>query len=321
MRPSLAAIPELPSEEHPYFLVPARSLELPPAAGGTRPRRVVYRELGAGRPVLLLHGLWTTGFTFRALLSRLQAARCRAVVPELVPAEAEPLLPGGDATPAALAALVAEIIQALGLVTPTVVGHAELGLAGLCLALERPQAVGTLVTLGVCTQLPASARLRGFWLNRSGGAERWARRTHKDPTRAALEMLAYADPTVLSRQELRELARGWASLPAARTRARLLAQTLAPGYRRDVLARLQALAASGASFPAALKLVHGDRDPLAPPAQGRRLTQLLPGAELFVAERAGGAPQVESPEWTARVISGAAGAGPDSSVPAPPVPA
>jgi pimeloyl-ACP methyl ester carboxylesterase len=321
VRPSLDAIPELPSEEHPYFLIPERSLELPQAAGGTQPRRVAYREVGAGRPVLLLHGLWTTGFTFRGLLERLQKARCRVVVPELTPEEGEPLLPGDDASPAALAALVAEIIQALGLVTPTVVGHAELGLAGLCLALERPQAVGTLVTLGTSTQLPARARLRGFWLNRGGGAERWARRAHGDPTRAALGMLAYADPMVLSRQELRLLARGWTSLPAARARARLLTQTLAPAFRRDVLARLQALADSGAAFPSALKLVHGDRDPLAPPTQGRRLIQLLPGAELFVAERAGGAPQVESPEWTARIIAGAAGAaatgaGAGSSAPA-----
>jgi len=307
--PSLDTLPELPSEAHPYFTLPARGLDLPALPGGG-PRRVAYRELGAGRPVLLLHGLWTTGFTFRGLFARLAAAGCRAIAPELTPADGEPLLPADDASPERLAELVADLIQALGLVTPTVVGHAELGLAGLRLALDRPQSVGTLIALGACTQLPAGARLRGFWLNRAGGAERWARRAFGDPTRAALDMPAYADPAVLSRQELRLLARGWASLPAARARARRLAQTLAPAYRRGVLAALQALAASGAGFPAALKLVHGERDPLAPPAQGLRLTQLLPGAELFVAERAGGAPQVELPEWTARIIAGAAGSAP-----------
>lgn len=305
MRAPLDHIPEFPSEETPYFLLPERWLELPPAPGAAGPRRVAYRELGTGRPVLLLHGLWTTGFAFRALLARLAAAGCRAVVPELTPAS-----PGGlepEPTPERLAELVAELIQALELVTPTVVGHAELGLAGLWLALERPQMVGTLVTLGMSTRLPFGVRMWGRFLGRPGAPERWARRALADPLRTALRLCDYADPSVLCRQELRLLAEGFASLPAALARARALALSLSPGYRQALLTRLEAHAHSGAALPAPLVLVHGARDRLAPPAQGQRLTQLLPGAELFVLEGASGTPQVEQPDPTARAITGAAG--------------
>ncbi|MBN2496681.1 MAG: alpha/beta hydrolase [Deltaproteobacteria bacterium] len=261
-----------------------------------------YRECGQGKPVLLLHGLWTSAYTFRFLLDRL-ADRLRLILPELdMPIAGSEV----DLSIQGLAGLVARISDALKLDRPLCAAHAESGLAGMWLALDEPERLAGLITLGSCTRLPATDRMRGWRLGRSGATERWARRAFQQPHKAALEMLRYSDPTVICRQELRLLARGWATLPAARRRAQVLARTLSSSYRRELLARLQHRA--GSAFPVPLKMVFGKADRRALPEQGEQLNRLLPGSEYLVADESAGDVQVEQARWTARVIADAAGA-------------
>jgi len=70
----LSDIPELPAEPHPYHLLPAERIELDGGAS------LALRRAGpaAGPAVVLLPGLWTTGYTFRNLIDRL-ADRARQI--------------------------------------------------------------------------------------------------------------------------------------------------------------------------------------------------------------------------------------------------
>jgi len=289
-------LPELPPDDHPYYLLPEHRLELD---GGTG---LFYREAGRGTPVLLLHGLWTGAYTFRSLIEPL-AARHRVVIPQLVdPAGANPLA-DDDYRPERLAGLVQAICRKLDLLGPVVVGHAESGLAAMHLALDRPGAMRSLVTVGMATELPRlSLRLKGWLLGNQRISEIWAQKGFSRPQLTALGLLDYADPAVVSRQEVRELARRWTTLPGARATSRILIQTLSKTYRTATIDRLASLAAGAGSFPVPLRLVHGSADTQAPPRQGEAIARSLPGAEWLVAEGSGGAVQVEQPAWLARII-------------------
>ncbi len=299
LRPS--DIPELPSERHSFHLLPARRLEL---ANGFE---LTCRQAGTGTPILLLHGLWTSAYTFRSLVDPL-AESFRLILPELIDPTGRHLLPDADYRPERLADLAICICDRLELPRVVLVGHAECGLAGLDLAIRCPERLIALVALGPSLRVPVSARLAGWWRGRNGAA-RWARAGFARPDRAALAMLNhldYADTAVVSRQELRELARAWTTLPGALTLARILAQTRKASYPQGVMERLQAHMASGRGFEVPLRLVFGQADRKAPPEHGQWLNRLIPGSELLVAERSSGVVQVENPRWTEHIIASAA---------------
>lgn len=300
MNLKLSDIPELPAEPHPYHLLPLEHVALD---GG--PSQPLRRAGPADGPaVVLLPGLWTTGYTFRNLIDRL-ADRARLVLCEPPDGLDGAAAAGPDGLrPQDLARRIGALLDALAADRAVLVGCAEAGLGVLELALAAPERLRAAVCLGTALRLPRAVRLRGWW---RGRGEAWAKAAFAQPQRAALDMLAYADPAVISRQELRELARGWTTWPAARRRARLLAASLCSDYRAPTRERLEARAASGAGLGVELKLVYGDRDRSAPPEQGRWLTSRFPGAELLVAEGSSGAVQVEEPEWTAAIIARAAG--------------
>lgn len=299
----LEQIRELPSEEHPFFLLPERQmvLNLPESQ---KPLKLSYREAGSGRPVLLLHGLWTSAYTFRSLIQPL-SGRCRLIMPELVDPLGESLMPDLDYRPRRLADLALAVIQALKLEKPLVVAHAESALAGIWLALKNPQHMSALVTLGMSIQLPVWLKFKRWLVGPERIMEKWANRAFQKPQMAALGMIDYADPAVICRQEIRLLSRYWSTWPGAKTMATILSDTLNSSYRQEVLRALSEHLQSGKEFPVPLKLIYGDSDRRAPVEHGRRLNRLIPGSELLIAESSAGMMQVERPEWLAGVIESA----------------
>jgi pimeloyl-ACP methyl ester carboxylesterase len=300
----LEQIQELPSEEHPFFLLPERQVvvSLPETRA---PLTMAYREAGSGKPVLLLHGLWTSAYTFRSLVRPL-SDRCRLIMPELVDPRGQNLLPDLDYRPQRLADLVLAIAQALKLEKPVVVAHAESALAGMWLALQHPECMSALVTLGMAIQLPVFLKFKRWLMGPDRIMEKWANRGFQKPQMAAIGMLDYADPAVICRQEIRLLSRYWSTWPGAKTMAKILSETLNSAYRQEVMRALSEHVLAGKTFTVPLKLVYGDSDRRAPLEHGRRLNRLIPGSEFLVAEQSAGMMQVERPEWLASVIASAA---------------
>jgi pimeloyl-ACP methyl ester carboxylesterase len=300
----LEQIQELPSEEHPFFLLPERQVVLSLPESRT-PLKLSFREAGSGKPVLLLHGLWTSAYTFRSLIRPL-SGQCRLIMPELVDPRGENLLADLDYRPQRLADLVLAASEALKLEKPLVVAHAESALAGMWLALRSPQRMSALVTLGMAIQLPVWLKFKRWLVGSERIMEKWANRAFQKPQMAALGMIDYADPAVICRQEIRLLSRYWSTWPGAKTMAKILSDTLNSAYRQEVMRTLSDHLQSGKSFPIPLKLVYGDSDRRAPVDHGKRLNRLIPGSELLVAENSAGMMQVERPEWLAGVIASAA---------------
>lgn len=300
----LEQIQELPSEEHPFFLLPERRLTVSLPESRT-PLKLSYREAGSGKPVLLLHGLWTSAYTFRSLIRPLSGQH-RLIMPELIDPEGKSLLPDLDYRPQRLADLILTIGEALKLEKPVVAAHAESALAGMWLALRHPECMSALVTLGMAIQLPVWLKFKRWLVGPERSMEKWANKGFQKPQIAAAGMIDYADPAVICRQEIRLLSRYWSTWPGAKTRAKILSETMNSVYRQEVMRMLSEHLQTGNAFPVPLKLVYGDSDRRAPLEHGRRLNRLIPGSELLVAEHSAGMMQVERPEWLASVIASAA---------------
>jgi pimeloyl-ACP methyl ester carboxylesterase len=127
---------------------------------------VHYHERGEGRVVLFIHGVLMNADTWRHTVPLL-ADRCSCIAPDWpTGGHAVAMNRDADLSPSALADLVAEFIETLGLDDVTLVG---IGLGTvLCeiLAIRRPQRVGRIV-FGpgdiVSTFPPGWARAR-FWV-------------------------------------------------------------------------------------------------------------------------------------------------------------
>ncbi|HWX52173.1 MAG TPA: alpha/beta hydrolase [Solirubrobacteraceae bacterium] len=104
-----------------------------------------YRELGAGEPIVLVHGLLANGELWRDVAPRL-AADFRVIAPDWpLGSQQLPLEPGADLSPLGLAQIVADFLSALDLENVTLVGNDTGGAVSQLVAIHHPERIGRLV--------------------------------------------------------------------------------------------------------------------------------------------------------------------------------
>ncbi|MFI5003781.1 MAG: alpha/beta fold hydrolase [Solirubrobacterales bacterium] len=104
-----------------------------------------YRELGAGRPIVLVHGFLTNGELWRDVAPRL-AKDFRVIVPDWPLGSHEvPLEPGTDLSPPGLAKIIVDFLTALELEDVTLVGNDTGGALCQLVAVNHPARLGRLV--------------------------------------------------------------------------------------------------------------------------------------------------------------------------------
>ncbi|HEV7161922.1 MAG TPA: alpha/beta hydrolase [Solirubrobacteraceae bacterium] len=104
-----------------------------------------YRELGAGEPIVLVHGFLTNGELWREVAPRL-AESFRVIVPDWPLGSHElPLTPGTDLTPPGLAKIIADFLAGLDLRGVTLVGNDTGGALSQLVAVHHPERLGRLV--------------------------------------------------------------------------------------------------------------------------------------------------------------------------------
>ena len=107
--------------------------------------RIHYVEDGSGPPVVLLHGAFVSARLWRKVVPLL-AAQHRVVAPHLpLGAHPEPLRPGAERSPRAVARLVADLLEALDLDDVTLVGNDTGGAIAQLVAAHHPDRIGRLV--------------------------------------------------------------------------------------------------------------------------------------------------------------------------------
>ncbi|MBU8537584.1 alpha/beta fold hydrolase [Falsiroseomonas tokyonensis] len=109
--------------------------------------RLAVTAMGQGSAVVLLHGLLGAGQNFGAVQKQLAADGFRVLALDLRNHGASPHAPGMDY--AAMAADVAETLQAEGAWPAAVIGHSMGGKVAMALALARPEGVARLMVADI----------------------------------------------------------------------------------------------------------------------------------------------------------------------------
>jgi pimeloyl-ACP methyl ester carboxylesterase len=141
-----------------------REIELP--AG-----RIRYREAGEGKPVVFVHGFLVDGRLWDGVVDRL-SDRCRCIAPDWpIAAHQVAMNPDADLSPAGIAALIADFLEALELEDVTIVGNDSGGAMSQVLVTRHPERVGRLVLTncdthdnfppGIFKAMPPLAKLPG----------------------------------------------------------------------------------------------------------------------------------------------------------------
>lgn len=294
-----ASLPESPRRAHAYFETAARTVRLDSEPFGAH--EVHVREAGSGAPLLLVHGLMTTSYSWRFVMAPL-AERFRVIAPDMVGcgASGKPL----DKVYSArnLGRWVGELQRALGVRGCAVVGNSLGGLVCKWLALDDPGAMRVLVDIHspVFPEPRYSALAAALAAPGAKSILRWMIR--RDPLRWAHRNVHYFDETLKSLEEAHAYGDPLADDAGARAFIRYLSDAVAPSGFRAVAARLEALAKDGADFPVPLRLVYARRDPMVRPSNGERMARLFPRAELVWLEQSSHFPQVDSPDELTRLV-------------------
>jgi pimeloyl-ACP methyl ester carboxylesterase len=107
--------------------------------------RIRYREAGAGKPVVFVHGYLVDGRLWDGVVDRL-SDRCRCIAPDWpIGAQQIAMNPDADLSPPGIAATIASFLEALDLEDVTIVGNDSGGAMSQVLVTRHPQRIGRLV--------------------------------------------------------------------------------------------------------------------------------------------------------------------------------
>jgi pimeloyl-ACP methyl ester carboxylesterase len=297
-----AALPERPRRAHGDGAMRTRRVTVRSDHFGTV--GIHLRELGEGEPLLLIHGLMTTGYSWRYVVEQL-SRRFRVLVPDLVGCGRSDK-PVAHYGPRHVARFIGELMTALDVRGCDVVGNSMGGYLCMWLALDEPDAMRRLMNVhSPGTPLARLFALRGA-LTLPGSERLLSWMVARDPYRWAHRNVHYWDERLKSLEEAREYGEPLAHADGRRAFASYLRETLDPRDMRAFVARLRAQ-----PFAVPLELVYATRDPMVPPAVGRALAALIGRAELVWLDDCSHFAHVDRPEAIIARIEGFMGRPPD----------
>jgi pimeloyl-ACP methyl ester carboxylesterase len=298
-RGRFADLPATPHRPHRFFDLPERRVVVASSAFGRID--ISYRELGDGPPLLLIHGLMTTSYSWRYVLDEL-AQSWRVIAVDLPGCGRSDKPPAARYHATGLAAFLVELVDALAIRGCRAVGNSMGGYLCLRAALTDPAAFSRLVdihspgvpdwryrALGTLLAIPGLRATLAWWVRRA--PQRWA---HKN--------VHYFDETLKSIEEAAEYGDPLASADGARAFVSYLGDTFAPRDIATFVATLTARRAAHQPFPIPLLLLYSRQDPLVPPSVGNRLHALVPDAPLVWLDNTSHFAHVDTPAEVLREL-------------------
>lgn len=288
-----ADLPEKPTRPHAFFATEGLDLQLDARPFG--PMRVHVRRYGSGPPVLLVHGLMTSSYSWRYVYEPLgEHYTCYA--PDL-PANGRSDAPMEPSyTPTALARWLGRVQEGLGIRGCRVVANSMGGYLAMVWALEDPGAMSCLVNLhspGV-PELRLSALKLGLSLPGSSALLRWIIR--RKPLEWAHRHVHYYDESLKSLEEAREYGELLGTRSGSQGLIKYLRETMDVGAMRAFRRQLFEAQRGGRSFPVPLLLLYAEQDRMVPPRIGDELARLIPSARLVRLPEASHFAHVDAPE-------------------------
>jgi pimeloyl-ACP methyl ester carboxylesterase len=293
-----ADLPDAPKRPHDFAAQPRKyvKVKLP---GREEPVGISYIEAGAGQPLLLVHGLMTSAYSWRYVISAL-AKKYRVLVPDLPGAGQSDAPADLSMSPISMAMVLASFEQAVGAERAYVVGNSLGGYLSTWLALLYPDRVERLLIM----HAPGFPELRlsamKFLLGAPGG--RWAfSRITADNEQFVVDNVHYRDRELYSKEEVREYAAIFKDPARTDIFVRVLRESMDPAAMEQFGATLAARRDAGKPW-VPVRLLWSTEDALVPPENGPRYQALIPSAELVWVERSSHFLQVDSPERSVEEI-------------------
>ena len=198
----LEHLPQAPARPHDFFALDSMevAVKLPEREA---PIQIHCKIAGNGPPRLLIHGLMTSGYSFRYIIPAL-AEQFQVIVPDLPGAGRSEAPADLSMSPRSVAQFISCLISALHIEPPYVVGNSLGGYQALWFAVLFPDQVRKLVVMHApgFPQLRLSA-MRFITARRAGRQlARWL--ICRDPEGFAARNIHYHDPSIMSREEARE---------------------------------------------------------------------------------------------------------------------
>lgn len=289
---------------HPYFDLPDELVEIAfdDAQGRARRVRVRHKTLGEGPPLVLVHGLMTSSYSWRYVLEPL-SKHYRVLVPDLV---------GSGATdkPLDMVYSVANVARFLAAYVRTVsrepvylVGNSLGGLYSLRALLDHGARLARRFVLMHAPGYPfARTRalnvLLGAPLLGAGLSSLVAAVSHRWPRTFVAKNVHYLRKDMMSEEEATEYGRLFATRRGARVFARILHESVDPREHAKIIEELRGRVADGKVFPCPTKILYARKDVMVPPAFGPMFHADIPGSDLVWMDDASHFLQVDAPERT-----------------------
>ena len=258
---------------------------------------IEYRERGeGGPPIVFAHGPLANGDLWRDVVPRL-AARHRCITPDLPHgSHPRPMREDADMTPAGLARLIADFLEALDLTDVTLVANDFGGALSQIVMADHPERLGRVLLTScdsfrqlpprVLKPLPLVARIPGAmsWMVRMGRRPRVQRMFYASLAHRRIEpeiLASYVGPAQRDERIVRDL--------------RKMCMALAPRYTLDAAGKLP-------GFDRPVLVAWGAHDPWFSRRNGRRLAELLPHGRFTLIEGAMTFVPEDAPERVAELV-------------------
>jgi pimeloyl-ACP methyl ester carboxylesterase len=263
-------LPDKPHRPHHFLELPVEKVTIDSRVLGRL--AIAVRQRGDGPPVLLLHGLMTSGYSWRYVIDEL-AARFRVIVPDL-PGNGDSEPPAAPLTPEALTTFLGELIAALHIRGCFCVGNSMAGYLCMRLALDDAGVFARLVNIHSPALPTLQLRALKLVMSLPGARAVLRRMVHRDTRRWVHRNVHYYDESLKSLEEARVYGTPLESDAGVRAFASYLADTMAPRGFRQFLATLRQRRAQGLPFPVPLLHLYARQDPLVPAWIGPRIAEL-----------------------------------------------
>ena len=292
-------LPETPVRPHTYFAL--ESIEVSVKHPDRKASINIHCKIsGNGPPLLLIHGLMTSGYSFRYVIPEL-AKKYRVIVPDLPGAGRSQAPLDLSMSPKSIATFLDALVSALQIERPYVVGNSLGGYQALWFATLFPTQLRKLIVI----HAPVFFQLQSFALRillpSPIGRALFRKLISQDPESFVVRNIHYYDSTIMSRQEAREYSSIFRDPARTDVFIRILRESFDPRYMRELVERLSIMKHNG-QLLVPIRLFWAKQDVLVPAAFGHRYQKLLPSAELVWFDHAGHFLQVDDPARTVREI-------------------
>lgn len=292
-------LPETPVRPHTYFAL--ESVEVSVKHPDRKDSITIHCKIsGDGPPLLLIHGLMTSGYSFRYVIPEL-AKKYRVIVPDLPGAGRSQAPLDLSMSPQSVATFLDALVSTLQIEPPYVVGNSLGGYQALWFAALFPAQVRKLVVM----HAPGFFQLQSFALRillaSAIGRALFRNYISQDPEGFVARNIHYFDATIMSREEAREYSSIFRERARMEVFTRIFRESFDPRYMRELVERLSIMKHDG-QLLVPIRLFWAKQDVLVPAAFGHRYQKLLPSAKLVWFDHAGHFMHVDDPARTVREI-------------------